>query len=297
MSRASQIGELNADIAVQVLNHLTKVTSCQPLPKAYDDSTHSIWRLNSPQGRFALKECQPDLLTNANAIFWQATQHWFGLNLPKMLGDYDQVYQFLTDHSGLEVPDLIACQSATAQTPGWLLNRWHEGLSIQQPTPILIIDLANHLGKLHQHQQPYFGTLTGQVMPMNDWALRMQSTLTFLQNASASALNPSTIKTLQNWQPKICVPVMLDLRFDQFLQDQTGHLQALIDCDAFVWAPSELALVQLQVLLSEDDFELFRKHYLTWVVWPKNLNATLQSALLALLKQMTVFGAAMSNQR
>lgn len=290
MSSTSQVDELDAVITAQVSQRLAKVISCQPLPKAYDDSTHEIWKINTQQGSFVLKVCQADLLDKA--VFWKATAQWFGLDLPKMLGDYAQVYQFLADHSGLEVPDLIAFQSATPQESGWLLNRWHSGLPIQQTTPTLINDLANHLGKLHQQQQACFGPLTNQQMPLSDWGLRTQLVVNFLQTSTDSALSQATLATLKNWQPNSCVPVMLDLRFDQFLQTPNGHLQALVDCDAFVWAPRALALVQLQVILSHDDFAQFKQQYLTWIDWPEDLNKNLQTALQDVLQQMMVFGMA-----
>lgn len=288
MSTTPKLGKLDPAITVEISSWLASAPVCHPLPKAYNDSTHAIWKLDTLQGSFCLKVCQADLLKQA--FFWQATAHWFGLDLPKMLGDYAQVYRFLAHNSGLDVPELIACQSASLDKPGWLLNRWHSGLSIQNTTPTLICDLAQHLGKLHHQQQPNFGTLTARVMPLTEWACRIQMVVDFLQTSTGSALSLSTRDTLRRWQPKSCVPVMLDLRFDQFLQTPAGRLQALIDCDAFVWAPRALALVQLQVLLSDDDFAQFKQQYLTWIDWPEELNKNLQTALQELLYQMMVFG-------
>ena len=56
------------------------------------------------------------------------------------------------------------------------------------------------------------------------------------------------------------VPIMPDLRWDQFLQ-QNDRLSALVDLDAFVFGPKGIELVLLEYLLSEQQAEIFNRHY------------------------------------
>ena len=69
------------------------------------------------------------------------------------------------------------------------------------------------------------------------------------------ALNQVTGISVENF-----VPIMPDLRWDQFLQ-YDGKLSALVDLDAFVFGPRELELVLLEYLLDQQQAELFMLHY------------------------------------
>ena len=56
------------------------------------------------------------------------------------------------------------------------------------------------------------------------------------------------------------VPILPDLRWDQFLTD-SNKLTGLVDLDAVVYGARELELVLLEYLLSEQQAGVFKKVY------------------------------------
>ncbi|MCF6253355.1 MAG: hypothetical protein L3J38_01245 [Thiomicrorhabdus sp.] len=56
-------------------------------------------------------------------------------------------------------------------------------------------------------------------------------------------------------------PVMLDIRWDQFLQRGGGENLTLLDLDTMVWVPRELELVMLEYLLTPAQAEVFKAVY------------------------------------
>jgi hypothetical protein len=53
---------------------------------------------------------------------------------------------------------------------------------------------------------------------------------------------------------------MPDLRWDQFLEND-GKLSALVDLDAFVFAPRELDFILLEYLLNQQQARVFAQQY------------------------------------
>ena len=60
--------------------------------------------------------------------------------------------------------------------------------------------------------------------------------------------------------PPYFSPIMPDLRWDQFLQ-QNNQLSALVDLDAVVFGPPEIELILLEYLLTEQQADNFKKVY------------------------------------
>jgi hypothetical protein len=67
--------------------------------------------------------------------------------------------------------------------------------------------------------------------------------------------------------PNYFVPIMPDLRWDQFRIDKEGRL-ALMDLDAFVIGPRELELVLLEYILDKPQQSVFKKTYQTMLDYP-----------------------------
>ncbi|MBN2866581.1 MAG: hypothetical protein JXK16_11300, partial [Thiotrichales bacterium] len=200
------------------------VLKTEKLPNLFEDSTHQIWRLQTAENCYALKKCPANLVQLETAVFWRGVFHLWGLDLPKQLGGFADVYAFLAKYSGLQVPPLLRAQSSDDFQEGWLLNAWMLGFQINQSTPKLIQQLAIHLASLHSQTQQSFGGMIGQQMPLTQWGPKVFDTLIYLaeQNQVVLPLSESAMQALRNWVPQNCVPVMLDLRWDQFLQSEQG---------------------------------------------------------------------------
>ena len=246
-----------------VQNYLGEVISIKKLPSLFEDSTHAIWRLQTQDDCYALKKCPAHLHQIETAVFWRGVRHLWGVDLPKQLGDFAKIYAFLSKYSGLKVPPLVMAQSSDGIQDGWLLNRWMPGSKITAATPRLITQLANHLASLHSQTRPYFGSLMGEQFPLSTFGHKVLETLESIASTQSSSLKLTNdeVKSLQNWSPLVSVPVMLDLRWDQFLQSEQGDLTTLVDCDAFVWAPRELVLVQVFKLMSNENLKNFNQVY------------------------------------
>ena len=77
------------------------------------------------------------------------------------------------------------------------------------------------------------------------------------------AQTPCVIDALKNCSDlatQRIVPLMMDLRWDQFSQIE-GELVGVFDLDAFVFAPIELDFVILEYLLTAQQLTIFKKAY------------------------------------
>ena len=97
----------------------------------------------------------------------------------------------------------------------------------------------------------------------------------------------NALKQAADIEPNSFVPVMLDLRWDQFLIED-AKLKALVDLDAFVLAPSELELVLLELLFNEEQSALFAEEYQHFHSLPDL--SMVRTAYRALLFLMHVLG-------
>jgi hypothetical protein len=234
------------------------------LPQAFVDSTHQLWRLEGARGMRVLKVCRRANLHHSS--FWQAMQALFGLQLPEQLHEYSVVYSQLAQWSPLEIPFLHACERENPPFAGFLLADCIAGESVQAGlvTLDMVKQLAQHLGCLHQQVASQFGGLAKPNFAGEHWVTRLRCTLQVLVGGSPCAHEQAWWQTLQT-ELLLCVehefvPVMMDLRWDQFLQ-QNAQLTGLVDLDAMVWAPCRLEWVLLEYLLTEEQAQVFAKEY------------------------------------
>lgn len=242
---------------------LPELIQATALPVMYEDSTHQLWQCDTSQGQLILKICSSDQVDKST--FWQGMANLFTVDLPRQLGEFDQVYKTLTTLSQLAIPEYIASGSQSQKIQAFILATKLPGTMVNdvEVDDDMVISLANHIGDLHQYEQKKWGRFSQADFDAQQWPLRLQDTLIAIaenQSMIATELLDEVIELAANCTVDKFVPIMPDLRWDQFLQ-QNGFLSALVDLDAFVYGPRELELVLLEYLLDEQQADLFAEHY------------------------------------
>lgn len=216
--------------------------------------------------------------------FWQAMNSLFAINFPASLGNIAEVYQRISAISPLAVPSLITSMEAE-----FVLTRWLSGEDVDASavTALAIKSLANHIGLMHQQQHPQWGSLQQSEFTAEDWPLRLKMTL----QQQADSIDQTVLKPALKQAEQLCentfVPIMPDLRWDQFLMQQ-AKLSALVDLDAIVYGPRTLEFVLLEYLLDQKQADLFAVEYLNYQTIPDLTAVRLPYRLLLFL--MNVLG-------
>lgn len=224
----------------------------------FDDSSHQLWFCDTSAGPMVLKVADKPVIRRS--AFWQGMNRLFALNFPASLADTTAVQQFLSQHSPLQIPECLVAHH------GFVLCRRLSGATLQaeQLNTQMIQQLAQHVAQLHQQVSANWGALCKPKFTSAQWSSRLRLTLSHLASHSDMTIPPvmlgSALKQAADIQPQSLVPVMVDLRWDQFLS-QAERLTALVDLDAFVFAPRELELVMLELLLDSHQAAIFTAEY------------------------------------
>jgi len=261
---ASQLAELPAFESVEFL------------PKAFEDSTNQLWQvswLNAGKlEKGVLKLCP--LSNVSRSPFWQGMQRLFELRYPQEIEAYPEVYRLLESWSVLSIPKLHLAQSGGPEYASVLLTQKLEGdaLVSSQVNADMAADLGSHLGRLHQQSSKSYGSLFAAGLDAQGWGQRVHSVITELAQQQAVSLQPyekqlDQFKRIDRASKEGFVPIMPDLRWDQFLS-KSGRLHALVDLDAMVWGRRELELVLLEYLLETDWVEVFAISYQRYLQLP-----------------------------
>lgn len=242
-----------------VVDKLPAFHSAEYVPQRFSDSTHELWRLELSQifegeSSTFLKICQ-----NTESPFWKIQDHLFGLDLPKEIGRFSQLYDSILKLSPLKIPKLLKSESflEDLEDKAYLLSSELEG-SLVEAADVnvkMIQQLALHIASLHQHQSDEGGNYISPSIKPQEWPNRLKDTLLRFAKSSTLLIPDSileqALESCIGIDEKSFVPMMPDLRWDQFHQHQ-GDLYALIDLDAFVLAPRELEFVLLEYILTAE---------------------------------------------
>ncbi len=245
--------------------NLPKLINATAIPARFDDSTHQLWALETDQGDLFLKLCDQQAVEKS--IFWQGIAALFNLDLPRTLSHFSQTYRLIAAHSPLKIPHLLA-SAASGETPqykGFLLTNALQGTAIDPEcvSDEMVMSFANHLAALHQNTHPNWGSIQSADKAALEWPKALCKTLTDMATQQKIITLPAVqaaIAAAKHCQSEHFIPLMLDLRWDQFLQ-QAGVLTALVDLDAFVYAPRELDFVLLEYLLNDRQTAIFTQAY------------------------------------
>jgi len=243
--------------------NLPELIQATALPMMYSDSTHQLWDCETTQGPLIVKVCNSANVTQS--IFWQGMERLFAVNLPGQLGKFEQVFTSLAELSPLKIPEYIASGPASAHQQAFIAVRKLPGKMLQasEVNEVMIVSLASHIAALHQHRKTSWGRFGQAEFSAEFWPHRLQDSLQLLATSHPNIpvdILTEAMKLAGNCEANKFVPIMPDLRWDQFLQHQ-GKLSALVDLDAFVFAPRELELVLLEYILDERQARVFARQY------------------------------------
>lgn len=236
------------------------------IPNKFEDSTHQLFYCQTAQGDMVLKVCHA--ATIAQSRFWLGANHLFAADFPNSLGDIHLTHYFLEKNGALAVPDFVASSAHR-----FVLSRFLEGKDVEadQITDQWVISLAEHITKLHQCRYARWGKLNAPLFSAPQWASRLHDTLDILASQQgilmAEPLLAEVLAQAKSISETEFVPMMLDLRWDQFRYSDTEGL-SLMDLDAFVIAPRALDLILLEYVLSPAQWALFKQHYMHIHPWP-----------------------------
>ncbi len=286
------------------------------IPSGFEDGTHQLWACQFDSEKRFLK-----LSSTSNgepSAFWQAVEGVFEFELASSLGQYARVYQSIATWSPLVIPKLL--HSASSQDAleeggiqgelsllkrgcsgvkfsGFLLTEYLEGqgLTAERLTLNQVAKIAEHVALLHQHSAPCFGALFEESMASSHktkmrWKRNLKQTLLMLNKTPTVPVETMerTVALVDELNINGFQPIMLDFRWDQFLQLEGGRNLALLDLDAMVWAPRELELVMLEYVLTPKQAEVFLSVYTPYHALPDLTLARLVYRVL--LFQMNVLG-------
>lgn len=240
----------------------------ESIPQLFPDSTHHLWILHTTSGKKVLKCLRKKALSQP---FWRGMHSLFGLSLTEHLVDAIEISHQLNQYSGLVVAQIEQAHNPTITRPGYALSKLLPGhrLHADKVTNLMVADLAQHLADLHLQTRARWGRFNHLAWDLTEWGAALKQSLqqqlqhlNIDHQAWCEVLNAA-----EKIRPQAAVPLMMDLRWDQFLTDGE-HLTALVDLDAFVFAPRELDLVMLEYLLTDHQAWLFKQLYQQKHDWP-----------------------------
>lgn len=247
----------------------------------FEDSTHQLFACQTTKGAMVLKVCNQKSIDQS--YFWSGANHLFAAEFPASLGEIHLTHAFLEKNGTLKIPEFI---SAGAQR--FVMTRFLTGKDVETDhiNEQWVIALAAHIAKLHQSTYANWGTLNKPVLPAEAWAGRLHDTLVFLAKKQGMSLTEPTLTEALAHANTIneteFVPMMLDLRWDQFRCAEDNSL-ALIDLDAFVIAPRALDLLLLEYVFTPAQLAIFKQRYTQNHRWPAHTKETACYQLLLFL--------------
>lgn len=249
----------------------TLIAQPQAIPNRFADSTHALFYCPTADGDMVLKVCRQATLEVSP--FWLGANHLFAADFPDSLSNMHLTFDFLQKSGALTIPALVSARAGR-----FVLTRFITGkdATLEQIADQWVIQLAEHIASLHQCIYRNWGPLHAPQFSATQWSDRLHETLVYLTKRHGALMtNPVVtqgVALAKNIMETEFVPVMLDLRWDQFRCSASRHSGApelvLIDLDAFVIAPRSLDLVLLEYVLSPPHWALFKQHYMQKHAWP-----------------------------
>lgn len=237
------------------------------LPSKFEDSTHQIFVCDTVDGRMVLKVCDHAVIGKSG--FWLGLNQLFGADFPNSLGRIQGTHNLLTEQGCCIVPDYVASRNNR-----FVLTRFVAGVDVDvtRITDDMVEQLATHIGKLHQHTRKTWGSVHTPTYKPNNWREHLHQSILTLAAQSAVSIPESLLREVlaqvKMQQETAFVPIMLDLRWDQFRTLDHSSKLALVDLDAFAIGPHTLELVLLEYVLTPHQFALFKSAYTAKNDWP-----------------------------
>ncbi len=255
------------------------------LPSKFDDSTHQVYLCDTVAGRMVLKVCDVDSV--AQSGFWRGFNRLFGADFPNSLGRMQQTYDLLAKQGLCLIPDFVASHENRFVLTHYMAG---EDVNRESVSDAQVVQLAKHIAQLHQHRQATWGSVHAPLFEAAAWGERLQQTLQVLAEHSETpipkALLVKALEHATSLHETEFVPLMLDVRWDQFRCVADSDALALLDLDAFAFGPRALELVLLSYVLTPQQFALLKTTYCEVHDWPDDLAQKQSYQLLLFLMQV-----------
>jgi len=259
-----------------LLKKYQKINNVEFLPGLYSDSSSQIWLLTfsnrfneSPFFECVLKSCD-DNQAVLNTPFWEVMNLLFGLSLKKAYQNASYCYPFISSLSQLKIPKVLDVLIEQNQAALAVEKIQGSSLELEHLSTNNIEQLSDFLINLHQHKVSEFGRIEDSKITeqnlygLSIWQQRIAEAIQVLANKRniESTYIQQAIELTYQVEYAACVALMMDLRWDQFAQDN-GDIIAVYDLDAFVFAPAELDFVILEYLLTAQQAQYFKERYVS----------------------------------
>lgn len=269
-----------------------KLKSVEAVNPIYEESSCLVWRLCLKEGHpdrshcYILKIAQ----TKQETPFWQMMDSLFKVSISDNMLDGGFIYDFVRRMVPVAVPEYV--RSSNMDDITCLLMTYIDGSTQERDanTDENVKILAEFLAETHRNAVIGFGSLKSVLhddkgFEPNLWTQKLFNCLNQLANQAKMHAADSEAGISKNKKSKLVkqannvaayvanleettasikvkrfVPVMIDLRWDQFAYKK-GKLSGLYDLDAYVSAPYELDFVLLEYLLKPEQLALFKTTY------------------------------------
>lgn len=248
------------------------------LPSLFEDSSAEIWLIKGFAGlvnndltssEYILKSHKTHPNQSGIYSFWSIMQSLFGLDLVLSYKNAQYSYAKLAQISSLKMPVCYDLLQGPNQMALVLEKLDGHTFHAEHLTRTTIEQFTNYLAGLHNNQQAGFGLihevgaeLKANLFQINEWRERLKSSL--MQSFQTTKIMgfdiAELLKAIDRLETQKYVPVMMDLRWDQFAVNN-GNLMGVFDLDAYVYAPIELDFVILEYLFNADQAWQFQETY------------------------------------
>lgn len=242
--------------------------SVERVSELFADSSCQVWRINlksNTEQAFFLKSAK----RVQNSLFWHAMEVLFDLDINQAFQKTPENIKLLSEVSCLTLPSVVG--SIVDNNDSAILLTGIKGESVKQGqiSQKMVLQLAEYLAGLHGQKYPFAGALDKNNAEKSDneqgamqWRNRVEKGIVSI--IERLGLTETEVNDLQldysDFGVSQFVPIMVDLRWDQFAQ-QNGSLCGVYDLDAYVVAPVELDFVILEYLLTEAQLFSFKEAY------------------------------------
>jgi len=255
-----------------VLQRYENVSMVKKLPGLFEDSSSDVWKIQGVCFEDASKLI--DYVIKSHKVFnpssfWQGMDLLFKRSICNSYGDATATYTFIDTLTDLKIPKVVDVLGSKTHCALVLEKIYGESIQATDISDSLVKQLAKFLADMHSHPVSKVGPIVTTAEDRKDSSQVIknwqQDVLLTIQTLVPEDLAqcPWVIDALKNSSDlttQRIVPLMMDLRWDQFSQ-VNGKLVGVFDLDAFVFAPIELDFVIMEYLLTTQQLTIFKKAY------------------------------------
>ena len=268
-----------------------KLINVEYLNANYDNTNNVYSVITNNENTYIVKALK-DININRTS-FWQGLNLLFNKTIEDSINSQTAISDFLNQCQSIPaqkipVPVIVQSESTSnnsLKTPYILMSKM-DGVSVLQDSDEAAsitknVDIAYQLGffiaSIHAQQFEYFGNMSEEGLPLNEFPNRLASTIKKLGSSRKAREHPEVQQLLPRYislakemaPPESAGIIMLDLWPTQFLLDEIDNnkLAALIDLESYVIGPLGLELVLIELWLGP--LGKFKEGYLsTGTKWP-----------------------------